>query len=229
MATIVETIVGDRRVQLSNEEIVRQMSFGSKWNKLRVVARISINGTSNTAACQFVIGVCAGLGPVMKSSNTTFMCGGCFPGTNSGGTSRSLTFNAGSPNYFQSSDSFGSSAITRTGSTNTNVITNGASSFLASTAGTPTCVAVDIYRIGNTYSYGLVYYPQTSGAAQAGNSYKQMVLGADSESGSPWANMTLTQQNGTATNNNQPDCVVAYWSLSSPTLEISDLQVVRFA
>lgn len=231
MAQIVETIIGDRRIQLGNEEMIRQMSFGSKWSKLRIIVRFSINGTANITAPEFVVGVCCGLTNGYKSSNTDFVFGLCIPGFHSS-IQDNLNYNAGPPAWYQSSDSIGYDVTWRTGNTTTKNHPTGVSSFVASTANNPpACLAVDIVRIGTVYSVPAWYCPNSQAQVQAGNTQKQQFIGADSETGSPWSNMTqatLTSSNSVS-DPHMCDCVTVFWSKASPTAEISDLQVVRFA
>jgi len=42
MAFITETIAGDKRVQIGNEEFMRAFSFGNNWNQITVAWRMTL-------------------------------------------------------------------------------------------------------------------------------------------------------------------------------------------
>jgi hypothetical protein len=60
MASIVENIVGDKALQLGNEEFVRPLNFGNNWNYIRIIARVTINGSATINSPRFQFGVCDG-------------------------------------------------------------------------------------------------------------------------------------------------------------------------
>jgi hypothetical protein len=229
MASIVETISGDRRIRLANEEWVRKMSFGGKWNKLRVTVRYGINGTSNITSPTLFIGVCAGLTNTFKSSNTDFCVGLTFPGSN-GGAIANLNYNSGPPAWFVSASSLGYNMVSRAGNTTTRNFPTSQTTFHAATANNPPmCSAVDIVRTGSVYTVYQWFNPNSQANVQAGNSQRQMIVGADSETGSPWDAMSATvpSSSNTFTSSLVCDCVSVFWDQAT-TLEISDIQVTRF-
>lgn len=60
MAYIVEQYVGDRGIQLANEEIIRPFSFGTNWQSLRLGIRCACNAVGALAAVDFRMGLCTG-------------------------------------------------------------------------------------------------------------------------------------------------------------------------
>jgi len=61
MATIVETLAGDRRIQLGAESFSRRMSFGNDWQKIAIHVLIGANDVGvNLTTLRYVIGVSNG-------------------------------------------------------------------------------------------------------------------------------------------------------------------------
>jgi hypothetical protein len=232
MASIVSTISTDRRIQLGAEDFVRQMSFGAKWTKLRISLRLSINGTSNITKPTLFIGVCAGLTNTFKSTATDFCYGIRTPGVNAG-VIQDYNYNAGPPAWYQTSSSIGFDACSRTGNTTTTIAPGTSQTcYIASTANNPPShFSVDILRTGNTYTMPAFNQPGSQGNVQAGQTLRQLLVGQDGEVGTQasWVNNTnKTSFTSAATDSHLCDCVCISWDQSSPTIEISDIQVIRF-
>jgi hypothetical protein len=230
MAQIVETISGDRRIQLANEDFVRQMATGAKWNKLRISLRLGFNGTSNITAPTLFIGVCCGLTNTFKSANTDFCFGIALPGIN-GVTIQNLNYNAGPPAWFQSSSSLGYDPTYRLGNTTTRINAGSTqTTYFASTANNPPAhFSIDITRTGNVYQLTQFNQPGSQANVQAGNTQRQLIVAEEVETVAGWPNNTQkTAFIGSVTDNHLCDCICISWNQSSPTVEISDIQVIKF-
>lgn len=61
MAFIVEQLVGDRGIQIGNEDVIRPFSFGTNWSKIRVGITFAVNGYTDLPAGTLpAIGICTG-------------------------------------------------------------------------------------------------------------------------------------------------------------------------
>lgn len=69
MASIVENIIGDRAIQLGNEEFVRKLSFGGGWNSCRVGVLMRIFGDLTVTNQRFQIGFNYGDQDTFMSNN----------------------------------------------------------------------------------------------------------------------------------------------------------------
>jgi len=69
MASIVENIIGDKAIQLGNEEFVRKLSFGGGWNACRVGLLMRIFGDTTVTNCRFQIGFNYGDQDTFMSNN----------------------------------------------------------------------------------------------------------------------------------------------------------------
>lgn len=225
MATIVETIAGDRRIQLSNEEIVRQMSHKGKWSKIAVGVRFSINLTADIHNPKFIVGVCSGSGAI-KPASVTAAFGVCIPQATG-----DLVYNAGPPAYYNTSNNAGT-GYSKVGSTVTTQAANwGVTNYAASTSATPHMVAYQFTKTGNVITAIRVCVPMSAANVQAGNVFIEFMRNLENEVADP----VLTKAAGGAfttlslTNSSDFDHVFAYWDQASPTLEISDMAVVKFS
>lgn len=60
MAYIVEQYVGDKGIQLANEEVIRPFSFGTNWQTLRIGVRCACNALSALSSMDVRMGLCTG-------------------------------------------------------------------------------------------------------------------------------------------------------------------------
>jgi len=60
MAFITETLAGDKRIQLGNEEFMRAFSFGNNWNQITVAWRMTLFDRPVTFIGSIAVGVCKG-------------------------------------------------------------------------------------------------------------------------------------------------------------------------
>lgn len=225
MALIVETLAGDRRVQLGNQEFVRQMLLSYVWTKIRIGMRIAVNGSASFGNGIISIGVCQGTANTLRSSNTTD-----YIGVQISQADGTWAYTAGPPAYFTAP---GSSclALKRTGNTTTtgsngNVNTMSLAAVASGTIRVP--LYLDIIR-GATYNFQ-VWCPTTVTFAQQDLPSGQFL--SDMQNENTPIGGTTTQTVGQPaiayTGSGLHDSVSINWTNSTNSVEISDLLVIRF-
>ena len=226
MAAIVETVVGDRTIQLGNEEFVRKMKIGMAWGKVRVGVRWALNGTGgNIANASFLIGLCSGTTNTFYSGNTTGYFGVHFAQVYPSTWANNTT-------YYSTGASNGL-AIYRVGASTT----NSALGWGASQANIPVNPLRGIWyadfeksaSAGGLGSEGVTAWWQSAAQAATDHSQYEMWRGMETETAITGA----TNTNGKATTSypgdiTTLDTVSIRWSHTTPTVEISDVMVTRF-
>ena len=73
MGSIVETIVGDKRLKLGNEQFVRKLAAGRNWHHLRIGVRLAFDGPQASAVASplLAIGLCSGTSNCVGDASTT--------------------------------------------------------------------------------------------------------------------------------------------------------------
>lgn len=98
MAIIVNTIVGEQQLELRNEELLRQMAWGTDWRYIRLGLRWSAQMAATLTNYNMMMGFNSGTTYGYRSANTVEFIGTCV-----GGVSKSTwNYNAGPPAYWQS-------------------------------------------------------------------------------------------------------------------------------
>ncbi len=229
MAAIVETMVGDRRLQLGNEEFVRQMGIGTLWTKIRIGFRYSVNGVANIVPSTGpVIGVCQGTTNTYYSANTTDFVGATGGGGGGSLVATNAIYQAGPPATYYLNNN-GALGLKRTGST-TSFYTTGLSAqlyFSSSPATTRTVGYLDITKASGSYTVALYHIGTALNAVVDWDSttFLSNML-PESNPASPLGlvgNPAVTYTGAALF-----DTVSFSWTKSSPTLELSDLCVCRF-
>ena len=224
MAFIVEQFVGDRAIQLGNEEFVRSMQWGNNWNALRYGIRFVLNGSSNILTARLQLGLCNGNAFPFSSPNCIQYVGAQF-----GTMDNTWTYTTGS--YSNDSSSTGlPTTVTRVGATITNTNSVGALNQYcnASNSSRMGVWAVDIIRVSATQVTIRQTFSNAASVANAVSFYDFMRFmeneGAASATGfSAWgATRTITLTSTVL------DTTSIYWNHSTPTIEITDMCVVRF-
>lgn len=230
MANIVETVAGDRRISLLNEEIVRQMAFGQLWQRIIISLRVSIQGGATlTSPQELIIGVCSGLNGAYKPSSVTASYGMVFPGN-----AQNLTYNAGPPAYY-STGANGCRYVTKVGSsvTYTNVTIANQTAYFATGTNTPNLVGIVFTRTGlNTITITSANLTLTVAAAQAGHTLNQLYRYGDSYIMTPatlFPNISATTPSGQASlvTTEVMDSAFIYWSNATTAVEVSDWMITR--
>lgn len=234
MATIITGLGGDRVVQLGNEEIVRQMAIGNNWTKIRICARVIINGAANIAGGRLGIGVCSGTTDSYSSTNCVAWMGTTWPAVN--GATLVYFSNASGQYYQYASGSSASWSVTsKVGSTvvdSANGDGNVVFQLNAGGSGRPGFVGCEITRsstVQNSYS---IRNDRTGSSLLVPMTRFDYLRACEDESfsvSSTWAGVGTTA----VALNSMPlvpfDTASLYWNKSTPTIEISDFSVMRFA
>lgn len=229
MATIVETIAGDRRLQLVNEEVVRKFDFGARWSSLIVGFRCSINASATlTATPELFFGLCAG-NDAYKAASVTASFGFRFPAV----ATDDLTYAAGPPAYYVSStvNCIGSQSKVGSSVTGPTRLFSGSTlGYVAAGTTLPNSFAFLVTKVGTAYSISRVFFPTTIAQAQAGLDPSQFLSNMDNPVGSP-AVISQTAANTTYsfTDANAFDRAFIYWNHSTDPLEISEWRVTRIS
>lgn len=232
MAAIVETTYFDKKIQLGNEEVGRALNFGVNWTKLRIAVRLCINGKANIGTGSFadppqlVAGVSQGTAAMFRSQTTTDFFGGVV--MTAAFTSGVYTFTQDTPPYY--STGVGINAIRRQTASNS-TSSNGATAGLIvnGTAGgsNRSMLLWDITKGSASYSC------QIWGPSSATNAKTDLSKNAFTAAFSNEATPTNMTSLGTASVSFTPtglyDSVCLSWNRWAPTVEISDLTVIRFA
>jgi hypothetical protein len=225
MASIVETIVGSKSLRLGNEEFLRQLSFGTDWQSIRIGLRWGAVMSSTIASSQFVVGVNAGTAEGYRSTNTVE-----FIGAQMSHATVAWTYNAGGGNpYF-------STAYARRIKRIAGVST--ISDFNYGAAYGPilpnrSLFFVDIMKNFSANNVGtLTSYPGSAVQAQTDLSldlfYRFLEVDQLPYSGS-WAIDGATVQSIPYNGLYPFDSVSVSWNDNAQPIEIFDLVVVRFA
>ena len=231
MASIVENIIGNKALQLGGEEFVRKLSFGNDWRKLRIGIRLIVNGSANIPAPRrLVMGLCDG-------DQFTYLSGSCLSfagsgwGLNNGGVwtydgvnGRYAMYAGGSVHYVLAKVG---AAITETstGDNTPHYVKTGIS-------GTPHMLLVDITRASSSSYTVQGYAPDGTTILNLPDVYNFM-LTTESEYYSTLVGIVDTyvdrMNSATATGlSSNLDTLSIYWSLASPTVEITDVCVLRY-
>lgn len=227
MAAIVE-VGGSRRLQLGNEEFIRQLNFGPRWSKIRVGIMLGFQGTS-TFAGRMLTGICQG---TTNGFSAPLTDGGLWITGVSYATDPTWTYTNGSPPYYING-SGNKRAVTRIGSTVTDSNSGGSAAAFAAAA-----YGISQYFITFTRSPAWnTIINQQAVSTQASQLtipitdftfYRNM----ENEAGTTYVAMNNddTAQTTTFTAATMPvlDSFSLYWNRSCPVLEIVHMGVVRF-
>ena len=229
MAHIVDTVAGNRRIQLQGEEFVRPMSFGNNWQRIRVSICCQIAAFDSFTNAAFWIGFCNGTTNTVSSQTTTDFLGAAFNGVMPTGTLNYI-LNGGNPYVNLGS---GQEVVFRKQN-------NSITSILFAGGNTPTFGAVgstfnsfigcDIIRSqNNPTSYTVAALLDLNTPLDRLSSFQVF---AEAEGGVSGQGITQNSSpvyySNTLTGGAVYDTVSVYWSRITPALEISKISVVRF-
>ena len=229
MASIVETISGDRALQLGNEEFVRKMAIGNNWNKLRLGMRVLVNGTGDIVGPRLQMGVCSGDTNTFASTTCTGYVGASLNPRNTG----NMTYSAGVYQYGQAAAVSPALSVKKLVNTVTEAnIGATADGFLPSaTLGSAALCFVDIVRTSSS-SYTVTWQRcSTSAMASLATAFYTLLRAGEDENLSTAFSATYTTTAVTVAVTGLPavmDTLSIYWNKSTPTVEISDISVIRF-
>lgn len=231
MASIVQNILGDNALQLGNEEFVRKMQWGNNWNSLRIGARVTLNGAANLSGIRLQLGVCNGDTNTWSSATCAgYVAACCGAITNSGGTA--LGFDG--TNYRYSGPGVNDSGYTsKLGSTVSDAQggSNGAYQYIAATGSgnKPSILMADIGR-ASASSYTVAWHV-VNATQLAQNPRFYDLLRSMEDPGLSGYGATFVTARGANTRTGMPsnmDTLSVYWNYATPTIEFSEICVIRF-
>lgn len=231
MATIVENILGDRALQIAQEEFARKLSFGNNWNMLRVGVMWRVNDSVNIPnRTRFQIGLCNGDTNTLASST----CSG-YIGVVPGSLTSTIVYTYDAPNTAYTTGSYWYGYTTKVGASVSDSLytgTSGSQYFAASTSTGPRINGMTIFRISAT-SYLLWYHYLTLANFNfiTPTLYELQAFMEDENVSGYASNYISTATNpavsGLSESLSSLDTVSIYWNKAN-LLEISGLAVSRF-
>lgn len=232
MATIVENILGDRALQINTEEFARKLSFGNKWNALRIGMMFRINDTAAIAAQRIQIGLNNGDTNTLASSTCSGYLGLC-AGFLTSAPNRNLTYDGVNLAYYTQFYFYG--YVIKVGasvSDNLYAGFTGNQYFAANTSSGPRFIGATFYRNSAT-SYTAYWHYVT--LAQFGFKTPDLFdfqSFMEDESLSGWAsNFISTATNpaytGLSTSLSSLDTASIYWNKAN-NFEISALAAAKY-
>ena len=224
MTSIVQTFIGDNRLQLGCEEYARPFSFGTNWTKIRIALRLApYNTYSNLSypAGPFV-GISQGYGGLLSTATD-------YVGVSLNWTSTiHLSYNlSGTANSYMSNGASGLAILRKVGNIITTTVSGGVSYNLANRPNS--CMGqlmVEFQKISATAITISMFSPSTVDAVVG---ISRDAFQTQLEMATP-TNCTLGVGGPTTFaigSNMLWDTVNVAWQKTVPTLEIADLVVVR--
>lgn len=222
MSFIVETMPGDRRFQMGREEFLRPMIIGTNWNKIRIGVRLGLTGNSTFTLGSFGIGVCQGNSGYLADTTVDWFGGWT---TQSGITGNTVTFNAGTPNYYQLTS--GTTAVWKRNNTTTTNTTATPAIFLPTQ---PTAfrqqLFCDILKGSPSYTATL-WAPNTAGLGQTDIGEASFLQSMENE-GTPTSVVAGSGVAVTYSGSGLHDTISLIWTRCCPVIEISTIAVARY-
>ena len=219
MAFIAQPIVGDQRIQLGNEEFLRTFNFGNQWTNLRIAGRLTINDYQ-TAIFPGVMAIGVSNGNWTSYAKPVPLMD--WVGIQIGPYVSGWLYNAGATANF-SVPQGGSCPLTRKVGAVVTTVTpgNNTGNYVNSSKAGPSGFLVTISRT-TALSYTIVWW---GGANATTISRITSLYNAESTTTGLLQGVTAVSITG----GSYYDTLSIYWNNSTPTLEISDLTVVRLA
>jgi hypothetical protein len=210
----------DKDLQIGNEEILRPLSIGTNWQKIRIGVRMGIHGSGNVVGAGFAFGVCTG-NSGYKTNLTTEWVGAHFGNLVDAST---YTYTIAAPPYYTvGSISFAALtklagvATLRGGATQTSYL-----SALPTTA--RTMMFIDIAK-GTPYTV-TTYNPASVANVQTDATTSLFLQGMETD-GTPTG---ITLPGSTTWTHPGPglmDTLSVTWNRSVPAMNIFDIAVAR--
>jgi hypothetical protein len=216
MAQMVERS-GERRLQLSGEEIIRPMLWRSQWSKIRLGMRLGFQGVQNIATYTGGMGVCVGNAGYATQVAIAYL--GMFLDV-------SFTYTPTAGPYFASGS--GNNQLTvKQGST---ITTTAGGSFVQNVAWAPSNLSqymVDIAKVGNVYTLNS-RGPTTADVVRTVLVY-DFLRNMEDESGTLlYISGSSTAQATTLNDGYQFDTASIFHGKTVPVMEIGSWEVFRF-
>lgn len=226
MASIVENILGDKALQLGGEEFVRKLAIGNNWNKVHIAMRFIVNGTANIAApTRCMVGLCSGDEFTLQSSSCIGWVGIQF------GNTGQWTYDGANGRYNIASGTSVTFVSSKIGAVITDLSTGDNVGHYCKTglSGTPHMLMVEIIRASASSYTCRGYLPDATQLLTLPNFYDMLRIVEDEPANgytTPYLDI-LQQQTATGLTSNL-DTLSIFWGKSTPTMEISDVCVLRY-
>ena len=216
MAFITEPIIGDKRVQIGHEDFVRKMAIGNDWTSIRISLRLTILDSVGNFNSNLVIGLCNGFGYSSSDPSADFI------GIDQ--LNESVLYTRASPIF---------SPPTANNISWRNLRKVGGVTGVNSTAAANTCQMASSLAVGpsghcisivraTATTYTVICYPASNIFASI-TRFQALQNAEGAINGLNTVNFNTPTLAGGSTY----DYLNISWGASTPTLEISDMTVVR--
>ena len=226
MASIVETLVGDRRIQIGNESFSRQLNFGANWNRVRILFRISCADTgAGLTTTGLTVGLSTGATQGYDSGSLNEFIG-CQPGGPNPGTYDDGTWARASYGLIGLSYRFSTMlTLYKTGSTTTvGANATGSSVYVPMIASGVGALYADITR--NVGSFQIWTGGWNANSLGSMSTMDPFNIGSDTTDPNLWVNSGNAALNYAG--NGVFDSLMIRWNKASPAIEISNVRVMRY-
>ena len=222
--TILRNIGGvdDMRMALSNSNPRRALSIGSNWTKIRIGVRMCINGTASiTGSPRFVMGVCSGTSNPWNNGSaiTTHFVGA---------SSSTASWNLSSGVYFVNTGSIDWRPTKRVGTAETFGSNISLLIVPAVSISKRWMYFLDITKGSPNFTLS-GFSPNGTGAADASYADFLATVAVEVPSVGSYVFGTSRTLAVDETADGSLDSVCIAWNRTAPTIEVSDLAIVRFA
>jgi len=226
MATIVESVIGDRRISIGAESFARKMVWGGDWTKLRIIFRISSSDSgANVTNAGLMVGCSSGATNGYDSGSLAEFIG-CYMGGGYLQPYEGVGWTRGTYSTVLAYSLAGMRTLHKAGSTVTLGTSNSANTGYATMASTGYVSAMWLTitrQVGSFYMYA-GGWDLASGTNVSMNNFN---LAAENGSEGFW-NGTWGDGTLTYAGNGVFDSLMIRWNKSNPTLELSNLRVMRY-
>ena len=226
MATIVESVAGDRRVSIGAESFARKMVWGGDWTKLRIIYRISASDSgADVANAGLMVGCSSGATNGYESGNMTEFVG-CYMGGGYLQPYDGVGWTRGTYSTVLAYRLAGMRCVYKAGSSVTLGGSNAANSGYVPMASTGYVGAMflDITRQVGSFDMYAGAWDVAYGTTVTMDNFNLTCENAYSQPwNGVWGGGTLTYAG-----NGVFDSLMIRWNKSNPTLEFSNIRVMRY-
>lgn len=223
MSFIVESISGDRRIQLGAEEIVRPMAIGTNWTKLRIGIRAGLwYAGGNFSNAVLALGVCQGQNGFISTNTVDYfgvVAGSAMLSTwTITTTSQPFAYTPAGAVYFRKT---GQSVVSSTAGSATGPF------FTCNPQQFRSQFFFDITKGATTYTFSSWGF-NAFATSQTDVSRAVFLQALENEVSPTSLTNLFASQTIAYSGSGLFDSVSLYWNRSTPTMEISDLAVCRY-
>lgn len=224
MAFIVEHIIGDRGIQIGYEDVIRPLSFGTNWTRLRVGVRYAVYGTSAINVPDVRLGFCVGNNGGISNSTTSAIW------MKSEGTAGAHIVSGTPPNvYYDSGAAYNLQFYERVNNTTTpaGAFAASRSGFSANPTALRSILMFDVAKVAGSSSITFNFYYLT--AAQVVTDWtRSAFLTAMANDGTPAGTTNVTSSYTPTRTQRDWDSAFIGWARSTPAMCVYDMGVARY-